>query len=160
MKKIMMLLMIAVLMLGVSGNAMAYFEQGDLVRVVFSTINGTGTEYATDLGLYNNLTSVSPFSTVNLNTSNFTAASVGQANFTNTRVAYFIFDNTMNGGNGGAWTSGALTNSGVAYPLSWNNFQNAPWISGKARAPNQHPTRRLIYLPTLPMRVSIPWADI
>ena len=48
MKKIMMLLVAMVLLLGVSGQAKAYFDDGHLIRVVYST-NGT-MESATDLG--------------------------------------------------------------------------------------------------------------
>jgi len=125
MKKIMMLLLVAALMLGVSGNAMAYFDQGDLIRVVYSQINGTGTEFATDLGNYSNLTDPSKLTgSVNINTSNFSAAAVGATDFSNVRVAYYIFSNTLNGGNGAAWTSGALTNSGIAFPTSFVQFQN------------------------------------
>ncbi|HUI66757.1 MAG TPA: hypothetical protein VL087_00925 [Nitrospirota bacterium] len=106
MKKIMMLLIVAVLMLGMSGNAMAFFGEGDLIRVVYSTINGTGNEFATDLGSLSTLLS----SPGNITTGAFSVLP-GQTDFSNTRVAYFVYD--FSGTNGHMWSSGPQNPLGV-----------------------------------------------
>jgi len=129
MKKIMMLLVVAVLMLGVSGQAMAYFTDGDLIRVVYSTINGTGYEYATDLGSFSSLGISSTGGaytgpTQNLNTSNF-GILTGQTNFSNMYVTYFIADAALNSNNGAAWTSSAMTNGGYKLANGAGSFFNA-----------------------------------
>lgn len=119
MKKIMMLLLAVVLMLGVSGKAMAYFGGDELIRVEYTANNGSGTEYATDLGNYTSLlSSVYTGPSILLNTSN------APANLSTGYVAYFMVDyqgtNTVNGQ---AWTSGALTNSGVSNAASFGIFE-------------------------------------
>jgi len=88
MKKIMMLLAVAALLLGVNGQAMAYFSNGDLIQVVYS---GT-TEIATDEGSLATLLAGGT-------TLNFSSP------LANASVAYF--DYTTTGGSlGTAWTSG------------------------------------------------------
>lgn len=106
MKKIMMLLMIAVLMLGVSGTAMAAFEDGHLIRVVYSAegIN----EIATDLGVISDWTSPSAQSRL-YDTNNFDLALLGgSANASNTYVSYFALTgyNPVNGTYNRAWIMG------------------------------------------------------
>jgi len=124
-----MLLVVAVLMLGVSGQAMAYFTDGDLIRVVYSTRNGTGYEYATDLG---SLSALGLSSTggaytggpQTISTSNF-GILPGQTTFSNMYVTYFIADAALNSGNGAAWTSGHMTNSGYFLPNGAASFFTA-----------------------------------
>jgi hypothetical protein len=101
MKKIMMLLIAMVLLLGVSGQALAYFEDGDLIRVVYSS---TGTmESATDLGSITSLTSPSTAHVV-YNTNNFSLGQLGSgATLDHSYVAYFTA--TLNPNH--AWTSGS-----------------------------------------------------
>ncbi len=105
MKKIMMLLIVGLLMLGVSGQAMAAFNEGDLIRVVY-TGTGSGTEYLTDLGNFSSLTSYNPGSTSTLSTDPFSLSSVGASNWSNVSIGYFIMSTSANNGNGAAWTSG------------------------------------------------------
>jgi hypothetical protein len=124
MKKILMLLIVAVLMLGISGQAMANFDQGDLIRVVYSAA-GSGNEVATDLGNFSTLTTNDGI-TRNLDNS-ITLASVGASSWADVKVAYFIMDAAANGGMGGAWASGPATAIGAqintyAY---WGGFQPA-----------------------------------
>lgn len=105
MKKIMMLLIVAVFMLGVAGNAMASFQDGELIRVVYSTNNGQGSEFATDLGAIGSYTDPSQITApITVTAGAFTPGSVGQTDFSNMYVGYFIYDWT--GANGHAWTSG------------------------------------------------------
>jgi len=98
MKKIMMLLLVAFLMLGMSGKAMAYFGNDELFRVVYNANNGTGNEFFTDLGTFNNLTDPTQLSgTMNLNTSNFNEGTYAGPT---SQVAYFMYDGTH------VWVSG------------------------------------------------------
>jgi len=101
MKKIMMLMIVAVMMLGVSQQAMAAFADGDLIRVVFST-NGTN-EVATDLGSITSLTSPSSATTVwNANNFNFSQLG-GTADASNSYVVYLALTASPTKQ---AWTSG------------------------------------------------------
>src|SRR5271169_4548822 len=124
MKKIIMLIMVAVLMLGVSGQAMAAFNEGDLIRVVY-TGTGSGTEYATDLGAFSStapLSSGNPFA----GQDTFSTTSVGASSFSNMTVAYFIMSSTANSGNGAAYTSGSAASGGYpAYGQFWSGFEGA-----------------------------------
>jgi hypothetical protein len=96
-------------MLGVSGQAMAAFNEGDLIRVVYNTgANGTGTEYATDLGAFSSTT---PLTGNNLltGTDKFSLGSVSAGSWSNVNVAYFIEDFNANPtatGQGSMYTSG------------------------------------------------------
>jgi hypothetical protein len=103
-KKIMMLLAVTMLLLGVSGQAMAAFENGDLIRVVYSG-TGSGIEYATDLGNFASLTSPGSAPII-LNTNNFNLSSFGGATFDQMYVAYFMVTTT---GGQQVWTSGPST---------------------------------------------------
>lgn len=125
MKKIMMLLMVAVLMLGVSGQAMASFEQGHLIRVVYNnTAAGLGNEYATDLGAY------APTSLDGTNFHNtidtFSLSSVGASNWSQVNIAYFIVDyNAAAEGRGGAWASGPAAGNTANLYAYWGGFAGA-----------------------------------
>ncbi|HUJ16789.1 MAG TPA: hypothetical protein VL197_02255 [Nitrospirota bacterium] len=121
MKKIMMLVMVVMLMLGVSGQAMAAFSDGDLIRVVYSTA-GTN-EVATDLGSIANLTSASS-TLVNFNTNNFNFASLGAgANASNSYVVYYSLTLSPNPKNQ-AWLSGPAGGQTTA-KSSWTSFSSA-----------------------------------
>jgi len=105
MKKLVILLALVAVMLCVNGQAMAAFEDGHLIRVVYSG-TGAGTEYATDLGSFSSLTSPSS-SHVILNTNNFSLSSVGASSWSDVNVAYFMVTATSGGFPGNyAWTSG------------------------------------------------------
>jgi len=88
MKKIMMLLAITMFLLGVSGQAMAtYFNDGDLIRVVYSATGGM--ETATDLTSVASLTSASTVDQL-FSTNNFSIGGLGSgATFANSYVAYY-----------------------------------------------------------------------
>jgi len=80
----------AALTLGLSGNALAAFEYGDLIRVVYN--NDKTFEYATDLGNINTLIGTSNKVVgggVNAITNSF--ASFGISGYSNLNVAYFTF---------------------------------------------------------------------
>lgn len=124
MKKIMMLIMVALLMLGVSGQAMASFEEGHLIRVVYSG-TGAGTEYVTDLGNLSTLTS--PITSPNSlpGTDTFSLSSVGASSWNNVNIAYFILDTSAFGGSGTGWTSGSAANGGYTNSGAYGSFAGA-----------------------------------
>jgi hypothetical protein len=100
MKKIMMFLMVAVLMLGISGQAMAAFEDGHLVRVVFSSSGQY--ETGTDLGDITALTTNTGANVV-YNTNNFSLAALGgTATAADSYVVYYSVAAAPNR----AWISG------------------------------------------------------
>jgi len=123
MKKIMMLMMVALLMLGVSGQAMAAFNEGDLIRVVYSG-TGAGTEYATDMGNYSSLTAPNSTTYLNDTTDTVSLSAIGAASWSNANVSYFIVSSTLNGGNGAAWTSGPTTGATAAPGQFWAGIYN------------------------------------
>jgi hypothetical protein len=114
MKKIMMLLLVAVFMMGFSGKAMASFTSGDLIRVVYQT-NGN-VEEATDLGAFS---ATAPFTTQMLFTGQdtFSASTFGTTD-SNLDVAYFVYG----GGSTTAWASGPAGGQAAASRSgsSWN----------------------------------------
>jgi hypothetical protein len=122
-KKIMMFLAVTMLLLGVSGQAMAFFENGDLFRVVYfngTGGTGTGTEYVTDLGSIASFTSPSS-ANLSLNTSNFSLSNLGTgANWANSYVAYFAVAPDLST----AWVSGnqgGQMNNGSAFGAGFLN---------------------------------------
>lgn len=105
MKKILMLLVVTMLLLGVKGQAMASFANGDLIRVVYST-SGT-METATDLGSISSLTSASTTNVV-YNANNFNLSALGgTADASNSYVAYYSITLAPSPANQ-AWVSGPL----------------------------------------------------
>jgi hypothetical protein len=94
MKKIMMLLAATMLLLGVNGQAMAYFSNGDLIQVVYSG----ATEIATDEGSLATLLAGGT-------TLNFSSP------LANANVAYFDYI-TTGGALGTMWTSGGASQTG------------------------------------------------
>lgn len=124
MKKIMMLFVAMMLVVGFTGQAMAAFEEGDLIRVVYRmSANGTGTEYATDLGAFS---ATSPLTlTAIYNTNNFDLAKVGASSMADVNVAYFVMSSTANGGNGAAYASGSTTGGAVNLYAFWGSYQPA-----------------------------------
>lgn len=118
-----MLLIAAVMLFSVTGQAMAAFNEGDLIRVVYSG-TGTGTEYATDLGAFS---ATSPLtSNATLNTDAFSLSNLGTgATFANTNVAYFIMSSTANGNNGAAYASGPAGAGNINTYAFWGSYQPA-----------------------------------
>jgi len=121
MKKIMMLLVAVMLVAGFTGQAMAAFGDGDLVRVVYSS---AGTlETATDLGSVANLTAASTANVI-YNTNNFDLSALGTgATAANSYVAYFSLTLTPNPKNQ-AWLSGPTGGQSVA-KNNWSAFGGA-----------------------------------
>ena len=118
MKKIMMILAVVVLLLGASGQAMAAFVDGDLIRVVYNGL-GTGTEYATDLGNFSTLTSNS-LGNVVLNTDNFNLSSVGAPD--QAYVAYYMVTSTPGFAGNYVWTSGPTSSQTGGGRNMFSNF--------------------------------------
>jgi len=137
MKKIMMLLAVAVLLLGFNGQAMASFSNGDLIQVVYS---GT-TEIVTDEGSLATLLAGGT-------TLNFTSP------LANASVAYFDYI-TTGGSEGTVWTSGnsggqtAKFGSATAFQTAYNNVTGLYWpstsspaqASGLTTNPNSYSTQ-------------------
>lgn len=87
MKKIMMLLIAAVMLFGVTGQAMAYFASGDLIQVVYQ--KGGSMEVATDLGAFD------PTTPQTYSANPFPAAGTGTfstAQWSDLQVAYYVTD--------------------------------------------------------------------
>jgi hypothetical protein len=104
MKRIMMLLIAAVMLFGVTGQAMAAFTNGDLIQVVYQ--QGGTSEVATDLGAFSSTTAYAG-DTVTFNTNPFATAGTGVfagASQSDLYVAYYIA-----GGSGPVWVSGSQT---------------------------------------------------
>ncbi len=83
MKKIIMLLAVAVLMFAFSGQAMAAFATGDLIEVLYQT-GGVGNEYAVDLGAISRTTD-----TGNQVFTNNVSSVLGLGSLSGYSVAYF-----------------------------------------------------------------------
>jgi hypothetical protein len=102
MKKIVMLLIAAVMLFGVSGQAMASFSQGDLIQVVYQM--GGSMEVATDLGAFAPTTAYTG-SNLTFNTNPFPVAGTGvfaSATDANLQIAYYV----IGSGATTIWTSG------------------------------------------------------
>jgi hypothetical protein len=106
MKKILILLAVAVLLLGVSGQSMASLTTGDLIRVVYKN-GGTGSEVATDMGAAGWTTPISG-STL-YNTNNFSLGQFAGAGWGDLSVAYYA--NTTAGSFWFSGPDGGMDNS-------------------------------------------------
>ncbi len=105
MKKIMMLLMVAVLMMGFSSKAMAAFTNGDLIRVVYQD-NGS-VEVATDLGAFSQ---TSPITSNIVYSANPFSTSTFGTGFADLYVGYYVY----NGSSTTGWTSGLAGQTAAA----------------------------------------------
>lgn len=106
MKKIVMLLIAAVMLFGVSGQAMAAFSDGDLIQVVYQ--KGGTAEVATDLGAVSLGTTAYTGPTINFNANPFPTAGSGvfaTASQSDLQVAYYIAGGTA--GSAPAYVSGS-----------------------------------------------------
>jgi hypothetical protein len=109
MKRMVMFFAAVMFLLGVSGQAMAYFAQGDLIQIVYQS--GGSYEVGTDLGAfaptspYGNVTGgKSTDQTINFSANPFSlpgqTGAFSTASWSNLNVAYFVTNGTS------AWTSG------------------------------------------------------
>jgi hypothetical protein len=109
MKKIIILLIAAVMLFGVSGQAMAAFSAGDLIQVVYQS--GGTSEVATDLGAFSSTTPYTG-STINFTSNPFPVAGTGafaSATSSNLDIAYYIA--TTNGSVPAYYITGPSTGS-------------------------------------------------
>ena len=110
MKKIMMLFAVSMLLLGATGQAMAYFTAGDLIEVVYQ-IGGMGNEVLTDLGSASTWTTSSAVPTASV-TTNISAANLSTlfpgASYSSLDAAFFTFT-PATGASGNFWVSGPLS---------------------------------------------------
>ncbi len=118
MKKIMMLLAVTMLLFGFNGQAMAYFAQGDLIQVVYSTAGSY--EVATDLGAFAPTTAYTgPILTFNSNPFPVAGApgAFSNSGWSNLQVSYFVNSGTS------AWTSGPI-NGQTSAGLQTSQYTN------------------------------------
>lgn len=134
MKKILLLTVVLVALL--SGQAMAYFENGNLIRVVYD--RGGTYEVVTDLG--SGWSPTAEFTGNQLfSTYNFSLSDLGLSSWDNVYVGYFIAQNIPSNG---AWTSGNMTSQTSAarqWPAFFGNagdIMGANFQSGNAQNVN------------------------
>lgn len=128
-----MVLLAAMLLLGFTGQAMAYFTAGDLIQVVYQA-GGTGNEVLTDLGAVS--TTTGPITT-GINTSQLSTLFPGQS-WSNLDVAYFAFT-PQNGGALNLWisgTPGGQTNS-AGFQVTTKSALNSVLSSINTASTNQ-----------------------
>jgi hypothetical protein len=88
-KKFFAVIAASLLIIGIAGQAMAYFEDFELIRVV-SQVSGSGNnEVITDLGHFD-ATSLYAGGSITFNTSNFSTSQFGGTAITNLAVQYYI----------------------------------------------------------------------
>lgn len=112
MKKLIVLFAAAMLLLGLSGQAMAYFSAGDLIQVVYQT--NANNEVLTDLGSLSSmggLTAAYSGPTTTLTTSStvlpaLTSSSFSGSGWNQLNIAYFVYGGT---GSPQTWVSGPVT---------------------------------------------------
>jgi hypothetical protein len=122
-KTLFTILTIAMLLVGVAGQAMAYFDEEHLIRVVYN-LEGQY-EVITDLGAGYNYTTASTQNTV-LNTNNFSLSQLGISEWSNVYVAYFALTTAGLSGNNWIWLSG--TDAGLNVRARyWNSVSSATY---------------------------------
>jgi len=124
-----MFFMVALFLFSLSGQAMAYFENGHLIRVIYD--RGGTKEIVTDLGAGWDLTSPTTVHQL-FNTNTFSLTDLGISSWNNVYVAYFAFNvlNPIEGTQNRAWTSGPEAGQ-ANLARQWTNFSNgALGISG------------------------------
>lgn len=101
MKKLVTMLAAALLTMGVAANAMAYFDDLSLVRVVYDSSNPAGVEVAYDLGNINTILA----SGGNISTGSTILSDFGSVTADKLRVAYYAYDTSTSS----IWVSGGAT---------------------------------------------------
>src|SRR5208337_256966 len=117
MKRIAMFFAAAMLLFGISGQALASFAAGDLIQVVYSSTDSY--EVATDLGAFSWTTAYTG-NTINFNSNPFPTAGNGafaNSSWSNLNVAYFESAGSS------AWVSGPA--SGQTSGNNQSNFSSA-----------------------------------
>lgn len=116
MKKMASILAAAALTLvAFTGNALAYFQDLELIRVVYQ--NNGSVETATDLGSIGSFTSLAPGGSIAVGggASAFSLSDFSGADWSNLNVAYFVNNKT---GAGDLWASGGETTLALK-PSQW-----------------------------------------
>ena len=118
-KKMIALLAAALLTVAFAGNAMAAFENYDLVRIAYQTAGGTA-EVATDLGSIASLQAGTAANTTSFITGG-TAAGTAFNNtaLSNINVVYLAYD--TNSSNNPIYVSGGSTPAGLISGTQWGN---------------------------------------
>jgi len=119
-KTLFTILTIAMLLVGVAGQAMAYCEEDHLIRVVYNLSGDL--EVMTDLGAGYNYTSASTQNTV-LNTDNFSLSLLGINDWNSVYVAYYAIETVMTG-TSQLWLSGSENGLNI-FGGKWNNTSSA-----------------------------------
>lgn len=128
-RSFLIILVVTAFLMGLAGQAMAYFEMGNLIRVVYtkSESGGQGNlEVVTDLGSGLNPTTATAASRV-LSTNNFSLSQLGVTDWSNVYVAYFTMTTTSPYSSDSGWISGnrssGQSSSGSTSDSTYNNYE-------------------------------------
>jgi hypothetical protein len=112
MKKILMLMAVAMLVLGISGQAMAAFVTTDLIRVVYGVgSDGKAYEYATDLGSVASSLTAPLIGNMVFTADPINFSTFGTTPITSLSVAYYMYTSTSAGDpTNQVWASGISPN--------------------------------------------------
>lgn len=121
-KKMIALLAGALMTVAMAGNALAYFEQGNLVRVVYDKT--LMTEVATDLGSMSSIINAAKNGPLILGAGaadSFLGGSLANSSFSNLNVAYY----TVNVANKDLWLSSNADTQSLSGTTSWTAGSSA-----------------------------------
>jgi hypothetical protein len=115
-KTLLILAAVAMLMVGLAGQALAYFAEGDLIQVVYNT--GGTKEVMTDLGTGLNYTTANSTDT-KITANPFSLSELGASDWSQVNVAYFTI--TTQGGVNNLWLSGPSGTQNITSIGKWNS---------------------------------------
>src|SRR5271157_5778124 len=104
-KKIFVIVAAFMLLFGVTGQAMAYFTDYELIQVVSDLAAGSNKEVLTDLGHFNSTTYTGAPMTITA--PNFSLSQFPGATYSNLEVQYYVLNLTDTPNS--VWTSGPTT---------------------------------------------------
>jgi hypothetical protein len=125
MKRHISVLLAALLVLTIAGQAAAYFEKGHLIRVVYDKA-GSGVEVATDLGDISSWTTSgiaasTPLSLLVGKDAEFTLAQFAGKSWADLNVEYYAYTTTANK----SWTSGSLSGQTAKGSTGFSAYSSA-----------------------------------
>lgn len=121
-KKFVSILAAALFTIGMASQAMAYFDNGNLIRIVYQTSGGTA-EVATDLGNFSSFmagTAPAAPSFIQGGTAGTAGALFGNTALSNLNVTYMVYD-TNNPDANPATFSGGATAPNLVDGIQWGN---------------------------------------
>lgn len=121
MKKLVTIIAAAMLTLGAAANAMAYFDDMSLVRVVYDSSNPAGVEVAQDLGNINTLLAGGG----TISTGSTILSDFGSVTADKLRVAYYAYDSSTSS----VWLTAGATAPNNYYG-AYDSVSNGGFMSG------------------------------